>query len=116
MVKVEDIQSGLTKFIDRDIAPSLTGWDRVIIAGGGGLLAAKLPQLLSAYAKSPVFAAIGVFDAGSNEIDVDALYAAMKPYLGAEAMPVKIPAVGITMKIGRKELENLLAYIKEDGE
>lgn len=114
MVKMEQIQTGLAKFIDRDIAPSLNGWDRVIVAGGGGLIAAKLPALLGTYANNPIFAALGVFDAENNEIDIDALYSAMKPYLGADAMPIKIPALNITMKIGRKELDNLMAYIKEE--
>ena len=29
-------------------------------------------------------------------------------------MPIKIPVLNITMKIGRKELDNLMAYIKEE--
>jgi len=30
---MENVQAGLARFIDRSIAPSLSGWDRVLVAG-----------------------------------------------------------------------------------
>ena len=53
MAKMENVQSGIARFIDRDIAPSLSGWDKVIIAAGGGILAARLPEILAQYAERP---------------------------------------------------------------
>lgn len=58
MAKMENVQAGVAKFIDRDIAPSLSGWDRVIIAAGGGILASRLPDILAQYAEKPIFAAM----------------------------------------------------------
>lgn len=37
MIPMENVQAGLARFIDRSIAPSLSGWDRVLVAGAGGL-------------------------------------------------------------------------------
>lgn len=113
MVKMEQVQSGVAKFIDREIAPSLSGWDRVLVAGGGTLLTAKLPELAAQYAQKPIFAAMGILDAESGAVDVEAVYAAAKPYLN-EPLPVKVPMMGITLKIGKKELDTLYAYIRED--
>ena len=96
MVKMEKVQAGVAKFIDRDIAPSLSGWDKVIVAAGGGLLAARLPQLIAQYAAKPIIAAMGVYDAETGEVDIDALYAAAKPYMGTEPLPLKsIPCTHI---------------------
>lgn len=114
MIPMSQVQAGLAKFIDREIAPSLSGWDRVIVAGGGGLLANKLPELAVQYAQKPAIAAMGIFDATNNSVDVEALYGAAKPYMGTEPMSVKIPMMGITLKIGKKEIDTLYAYIKED--
>ena len=113
MVPMEKIQSGITKFIDRDIAPSLTGWDRVLIAGAGGLLAANIPQIIARYADHPMVQALGVYDKEHNLVNVDALYAAAKPYMGAEPLPIKIPIVKITIKLGKKDMDALYAYIQE---
>lgn len=115
MATMQQVQSGVAKFVDRDIVPSLTGWDRVIIAGGAALLASRLPDILAQYAEKPVVAALGVFEAESGTVDIDALYAAAKPYMGAEPLPVKIPLLNITIKMGKREIDNLYSYIKEEA-
>lgn len=112
MVPMETVQSGIAKFIDRDIAPSLSGWDRVLIAGAGGLLTANIPNIIVQYADNPVVKALGVYDRDRNMVDIDALFNAAKPYMG-EPIPVQIPVLKITIKLGKKELETLYAYIKE---
>ena len=114
MVTMEKVQMGLTSFIDRELAPSLSGWDRVVIAGGIGLMVANLPKLVAQYAAHPVVAALGVYDKEKNQVDIDALYKAAAPYIGAEPLPVKIPVLGITVKMGRPEIDALYRYIKED--
>lgn len=113
MVSMDTVQSGIAKFIDRDIAPSLNGWDRVLIAGAGGLLTANIPNIIAQYAEHPMFKALGVYDKERNTVDIDALYKAAKPYMGADALPIKIPVVNITIKIGKKEMDTLYTYIQE---
>lgn len=113
MIHMTQVQSGVTKFIDRDLAPSLSGWDRVIVGAAGGLLAARLPEVLTQYAAKPVVAAMNLYNAETGTVDIDTVYRAMMPYIGTEPMPVKIPLMGITMKIGRKEIDTLYAYMKE---
>lgn len=113
MVTIQNLQAGLVKFIDREIAPSLSGWDRVLVAGGGGLLSSRLPEVFSTYAEKPIISALGLFDPENGNIDIDAAYNAAKPYIGAEQLPVKIPLLNITIKIGKRELDTLIAYIKE---
>lgn len=112
MVSIDTVQSGIAKFIDRDIAPSLNGWDRVLISGAGGLLTANIPNIIAQYAEYPMFKALGVYDKERDAVDVDALYNAAKPYMG-EPIPVQIPVAKITIKLGKKELDTLYAYIKE---
>lgn len=112
MIPMEKVQSGIAKFIDRDIAPSLSGWDRVLIAGAGGLLAARIPNIIEQYADHPMLKALGVYDKERNMVDVDALYNAAKPYMG-EPIPVQVPIANLSIKIGKKELDTLYAYIQE---
>ena len=110
MVRMDQVQRGLAAFIDNELMPSLTGWDKVLVGGGAGLLSAKLPQIVSQF---PVVAALGLYDAASNQVDIDALYNAIVPHIGTEALPLKIPMVGITVKIGRQEIDALYRYVKE---
>lgn len=57
--------------------------------------------------------ALGVYDMEHGTVDVDALYNAAKPYMGAEALPVKIPGIGLTLKLGKQDIDTLYAYIQE---
>lgn len=82
MIPMENVQAGLARFIDRSIAPSLSGWDRVLVAGAGGLLAANFPKIIAQYADHPMVKALGVYDMEHGTVDVDALYNAAKPYMG----------------------------------
>lgn len=113
MMPIANVQAGIARFIDRSLAPSLSGWDRVLIAGAGGILTAKLPNIISQYADHPMVKALGIYDKENGLVDVDALYNAAKPYMGTDALPVKIPGIGITLKLGRQDMDTLYAYIKE---
>lgn len=113
MVGMDKVQKGLAAFVDRELAPSLSGWDKVIVAGGSGLMIANLPKLIAQYAGNPVVAAMGIYDKENNLVNIDALYKAASPYIGTEALPVKIPMLGITVKMGKSEIDTLYRYIKE---
>ena len=110
MVTMEKVQRGLAAFIDRELIPSLSGWDKVLVGGGAGLAVAKLPQMIAQY---PIVATLGVYDKENKRVDIDALYQAIVPYIGTEALPVKLPMLGITVKMGRAEIDTLYKYIKE---
>lgn len=110
MVRMDQVQRGLANFIDRELMPSLTGWDKVLVGGGAGLLSAKLPQIVAQF---PVVTTLGLYDAASNQVDIDALHNAIVPHISTEALPLTVPLVGITVKIGRQEIDALYRYIKE---
>lgn len=113
MVTMDKVQQGIALFIDRELIPSLTGWDKVLVGGAAGLLAANLPRIAAQYAAHPMVAALGVYDPNVNQVDIDAVYKAAAPYIGAEPLPVKLPMLGMTIKMGKREIDALYRYIME---
>lgn len=112
MVNISQIQRGFVRFVDDEIAVAFDGWQKAVVAGAAGLLAANMPNLVKTYGSHPVVAALGVYDANSNTVNIDALYNAFVPKLGAEKIPITIPKIG-TIKLGREEIDTLIRYIKE---
>ena len=112
MVSIPQLQRGFVAFVDNEVAAVFEGWQKAIVAGCAGLLAANLPKLINVYSGNPVVAAMGVIDAENGGIDIDALYNAFVPKLGASKIPIAIPKIG-TIKLGRDELDRLMRYIKE---
>ena len=112
MVTVSQIQGGFARFVDSEVAVAFSGWQKAVVAGAAGLLAANFPNLINAYCNHPLVAALGVYDANANAVNIDALYNAFVPNLGTNKIPIAIPIIG-TVKLGREEIDSLMRYIKE---
>lgn len=112
MVTVSQIQKGFVHFIDNDVSVVLDGWQKAVVAGCAGLIAANFPNIVKTYASHPLVSAFGVYDPQSGMVDIDALYNAFVPKMGGDKIPVTIPKIG-TIKIGHTEIDSLMRYIKE---
>lgn len=113
MVTISQAQAGILKFVERNIAPSLSMLEKVVVGGAMNLISDRLPALIDKYADNKFFDALGVYDKTRGEIDIDALYNAVTPYLGVDPIPIDIPVVGLKMKVTRREVDDLYRYIKE---
>ena len=112
MATIQQIQTGFTRFVDSHISGAFEGWQKAVVAGGAGLLAANMPNLINMYGNTPVVTALGVYNPEAGTIDIDALYNAFVPHMGADKFPVTIPKIG-TIKLGKQEIDILCRYIKE---
>lgn len=112
MVTISQVQRGFARFVDNEVAPAFTGWQKAIVGGAAGLLASNLPNLAASYGGHPLVAALGVYDPAGGTVNIDALYNAFMPKLGADKIPITIPKIG-TVKMGREEIDLLMTYIKE---
>ena len=98
--------------VDTQIAVAFDGWQKAIVAGTAGLLAANFPKMVKTYASNPLVAALGVYDPETGDIDIDMLYNAFVPALNGDKLPISIPKIG-TIKLGKEEFDILRQYIKE---
>ena len=112
MATIQQIQTGAARFIDNELLPSFTGWQKVLVGGGTGLILKNLPNTLAALAASPMVAVLGVYNAQNGTVDIDALAAAFLPQMGTDALPINIPG-GLTVRLTRGDFEKLIRYIKE---
>lgn len=112
MVTISQIQKGFVRFVDNEVTAAFTGWQKAVVAGAAGLLAANFPNLVNTYTSHPIVAALGVYDPQSGMVNIDALYNAFVPKLGADKIPITIPKIG-TIKMGQAEIDVLMRYIKE---
>lgn len=112
MTSINQIQKGFVNFIDAEVAPAFSGWQKAVVAGAAGLLASNLPNLVKTYGNHPLVAALGICDANAGCVNIDALYDAFVPKMGMEKIPIAIPKIG-TIRMGRDEIDTLMMYIKE---
>ena len=117
MVTFSQVQRGLTMFVDRHIANAYNGIEKAIVLGGATLLAASIPNLAASYLSNPMLSAMRVLDIENCTVDIDAVYNAFVPHMGAEKLPVTLPKIGRidlgTIKLGREDIDILVRYIRE---
>lgn len=117
MVTIKQAQTGILRFVEREIAPNLSTMEKIIVGGAINLVAGKLPALIDKYAGNKFFTAIDIYNAEQGSIDLDALYNAVKPYIGAESIPVpvRVPVVGVdlNLKFTQRDTDSLYRHIKE---
>lgn len=113
MVTIAQMQRGVADFIDKEVVPHLSPFERIVVGGGAGLIAAKMPEVMESLNKHPVVAALHLYDKESRMVDIDSVYAAVEPYIGSEPFSVKIPVAGVTLKMGQREIRELYTCIKE---
>lgn len=110
MVTIEQVQKGLARYIDVQLAGAFEGWQKAVVLAGGVLIARNIPALVDQYAGHPLAGALGVFRDGG--IDIDAMHEAFAENLGGEKVPIKLPGIGV-IKFGRDDLDALVRYVKE---
>ena len=112
MATIQQVQTGFAKFVDNHLAGAFSGWQKAVVVGGATLFAAGIPNLIKVYGSNPVVAAMGVYNPDAGTVNIDALYNAFVPNLGADKIPITIPKIG-TIKLGREDIDVLVHYIKE---
>ena len=117
MATIPQIQRGFAAFVDNYIANAYTGIERIIVLGGASLISATLPNILKGYANRPAVAALGIYNEEAGTVNLDLLYNSFMPHLGAEKIPIQLPALGKvnlgTIKLGKEEIDALMRYIRE---
>lgn len=117
MVTITQAQTGILRFVQQEIAPNLSMLEKVVVGGAINLVSGKLPTIIDKYASNQLFTALEIYDKEQGKLDIEALYNAVKPYLGAEAIPVpvKVPGIGIdlNLKFTQRDIDTLYRYIKE---
>lgn len=112
MATIQQVQRGFVTFVDTEVACAFEGWQRAVVSGCAGLIAANAPKLAETYGNHPIVAALGVYDPTTGNVDVDSLYNAFVPRLAGEKIPISIPKIG-TIKMGQPEIDSLMRYIRE---
>ena len=101
MVTIEQVKNGLTKYIDAEILPNMTGGKRFALGVCAALMIQNAENTL------------GKLMDGGNNIDIDKVYAAATDTLkGMEKFSMDLPMLGV-LTFRQSDLDALYAAIKE---
>ena len=112
MVTVDKIQRGVSRYLDEQLMPHLSGKDRWIMTGIATLALQRLPQIIQAYATNPGVQMLGVVGSDGT-VDIEALVNSVKPAARNTPAEIPIPLTGGSITVTEQDLDVILRYIMQ---
>lgn len=110
MVTVDKIQRGVSRYLDEQLMPHLTGLKKWIIGGVATLYIANLNNIISGLASKPIYAYSGIF--GENgTVNIEALINSIRPIAKTTSADIPIPFSAESVTVTEQDLDMILRYI-----
>ena len=111
MVSMNQLQSGICRYVDTELLPHLTGGKRLSLGIYAGLAAENIGKTVLQYKDNPAVKMLNVIDDAGN-VDIDRLYSqASKLFANGEKQIIHIPVIG-DLTVDRTDLEKLYQMIR----
>ncbi len=108
MITIQQVEQGITRFIDGEIMPKLTGWRKVGMGVYIALITRNCSNLISTYKDHPAIVVLNIIE--GDYIDIDAVYNALLRQM-AEPINIEIPVIG-ALTLDRADLDKLYSYMR----
>lgn len=108
MVTYTDLQARLSRFVDAEMLPHMTGGKKILLGGYAALATKNAAGMLQSAKDKPLVAMTGAVK--DDGVDVDALFSAVSPYINEPVM-LSLPVVG-DFRFDRSDWEKLYRYLK----
>jgi len=93
MATMNQVQNGLTKYIDTEILPSMQGWQKWVFGAGVSIALGNLPATINRWKGHEVVKMLGVIDENGN-IDMPKVYQGIKRQSAKGPVSFDVPGMG----------------------
>lgn len=99
MVSINRVQTGLSRYLDNEIMPKLSGWQKWVFSAAATAYIADASKVAEKVRSSAALAPLNLIDEANN-IDVDKIYKHLRPAAEKCPAPISIPGMGtITLTV-----------------
>lgn len=109
MVPYIKFMEGVAKFIDNEITPKITGWQKWIFGAGSGIAMQKADKIFNELKTHPILKTLDIID-GDN-VNVEILYNEFIKQADKGPVKIDLPMLG-SLTLSRNDLEVLYNYIR----
>ena len=109
MVNLNQVQQGLSRYIDNELTSKMTGAQKWIFGAGAELYLGNISSIYNKLKVHPMVDALGIIDE-NDQIDIDRLYSALLHQADKGSMTMDIPVIG-AFTFNRSDVERMYQYI-----
>lgn len=111
MVRVEQIQRGVARYIDEEFTNKLSGWQKWVFGASAAMFLENFSATTQQLQTNPVVKTLGVFDESGN-IDVEKLYRYFKKQAERGPTSFSAPILG-TVTMNAQDIDKLYTHIMQ---
>lgn len=110
MYNLNQVMTGLTKFIDNEILTKINGWQKWVIGAGLGIATTKMENIFNSLKHNELIKVLDLIDE-NDHINVDVIYEELMKQAQKEPITIDLPMLGaLTLK--EQDVMSLYNYIK----
>lgn len=99
MISINQVQSGLSRYLDSEIIPKLSGWQKWIFSAAATAYISDAAKVVEKVRTSVALSPLGLVD-DANNVDVEKIYQHLRPVAERCPAPITIPGMGtITLTV-----------------
>lgn len=111
MVSIDRIQSGISRYLDTEIVPKMSGVNKWLVSAVASAYVSNAPELIRKLNENKAIAALNLIDEAGN-VDVEKIYQSLKPAAAKCPAPITLPIIG-TLTFTEQDVDSLYAYIMQ---
>jgi hypothetical protein len=108
MYHYKTVLHGLSKFVDEDLIPKMSGLQRWIFGTGAGIALSKGDEMFHQYKNMPILHTLGLIE--EDKINVTCIYKELLSQAEHGPIHVEIPMLG-TITLDKTDVEKMYRYI-----
>lgn len=102
------VLQGLSKFVDEDLVPKMTGLQRWIFGTGAGIALSKGDEMFHQYKDMPILHTLGLIE--DEKINVTCIYHELLTQAEKGPIHIDVPMLG-TITLDKSDVEKMYRYI-----
>lgn len=112
MVTIEQIQRGVSKYVEEQMLPHMQGKDKWMVAGIATLYLSKLPGIMVKLREKEMINVLGLFD-DEGKVDAEMIINSIKPVARSTPASFDLPFSNATITLKAEDLDMILRYITQ---
>lgn len=110
MITMGKLKNGVANYLDREVLPSINGWQKWVFGAGAIILVDRMENVIRSLENHPVVKMMNIVH-GDN-IDIDTIYGAIREQAAVSPAVFDIPTIG-SFKMGVADIDTLYKMIME---
>lgn len=110
MVSIDKVKRGVQTYLERELVPSMQGWQKWVFGAGAALILKRIDAVAQNIENNPLVKMMDVIH--GDQIDLDAVYVAFREQAANSSAEILLPGMGV-IRMGVADIDNLYRIILE---